>query len=81
MTGQTYRAAQTADGRSIAYEFLQFAQRYVDTDWDPARRAYDADPDNAEFREDYDIKNRQLQDIFEMIDFLRYLRSVADWGQ
>ncbi len=81
MTGQIYRAAQTADGRSIAYEFLQFAQGYVETDWEPARRAYDADPQNAEFREDYDIKNRQLQNIFEMIDFLRYLRSVADWGQ
>ncbi len=81
MTGQQYRAAQTADGRSIAYELLAFASAYVESDWDPARRAHEADPDIPEYREDYDIKNRQLQDIFEMIDFLRQLRSWADWGQ
>ena len=80
MTGQAYKAAQTEDGRSIAVELLQLANRYLEAEWEPARQAYESDPENEDFARLYERIDRQLQDYVEMMDYMRELRSVADVG-
>jgi hypothetical protein len=81
VTGQSYSATQTADGKSIAYELIQTAQSFVTTDWEPMREAIEADPDDEEFQRNFEYVDRQLQDFAEMMDYLRELRAAADWGQ
>ena len=49
-------------------------------EWEPAREAFEADPDNEDFARVFENIDRQLQDFAEMMDYLRELRSVADVG-
>ena len=82
MTGQTYLATQTHDGRSIAVELVELAARYVEAEWEPARQAIEADPTNDTFERNFEQIDRQLQEFVEMLDFMRQLRSdfdVANW--
>ena len=82
MTGQTYKATQTHDGRSIAVELVELAARYVEAEWEPARQAFEADPTNDTFERNFEQIDRQLQEFVEMLDFMRQLRSdfdVANW--
>jgi FMN phosphatase YigB (HAD superfamily) len=80
MTGQSYAATQTEDGRSIAHELLTLTNRFVESEWEPARQAFESDPQNADFERVYERIDRQLQDFVEMMDYLRELRSAADFG-
>jgi hypothetical protein len=78
MTGQSYSATQTEDGRSIAYELLALGNEYVRTEWEAARQAHEADPGNENFERVYERIDRQLQEFVEMMDYLRELRSAFD---
>ncbi|MEE2757605.1 MAG: zinc-dependent metalloprotease [Myxococcota bacterium] len=78
MTGQTYAATQTQDGRSIAHELATLAADYVTAEWEPARQAYEADPTNENFERIFERIDRQLQEFVEMLDYMRQLRSDFD---
>ena len=79
MTGQTYRAVQTFDGKSISFELLRLANQY-ESEWLPRKLAFEADPsdDNAAFY--HEQTDRQLQEFVEMMDYMRELRSIFDVG-
>lgn len=81
VTGQTYVAAQTADGRSLSYELLQLAAGYVQNSWLPARQALDRNPTDPTARQNFENVDYTLQNFAEFMDDLRELQSWVDWAR
>ncbi len=81
MTGSTYVAVQTDDGRSLAYDLVGLAQQILTQDWSPARAAFEADPSNDAARQRFEDEDYALQNIVELMDDMRELKSWADYGR
>ena len=81
ITGQAYVATQTWDGRSISYELLERLNVFVENDWAPAKAEFEANPTNENAREFYDRMDRQMNEFIEMVDNIREMRSLMDFGQ
>ena len=79
-TGVIYRASQTADRKSIAYEFLQRASALVENDWRPAKDRLDKNGDDAEAAAAFASADHKLSNYMELIGDLRLLRSAVDVG-
>ena len=80
ITGQTYSASQTWDGKSIAFEFLSRLNTFVDNDWRPAKEAYQLVP-NANNTDEFERIDRQMNEFIEMVDYLREMRRMVDFAQ
>ena len=82
-TGQIYKAARAADGRSISYDLIALAQNYANTTWTEARDALaTATPDDRlRLEEEYDNANERLQEMVEFMESLRELKSWVDVGR
>ena len=81
ITGRSYIAAQTLDGRSLSYELIDLANSYLAESWVPAREALDASPDNEAAQEQFANIDRELMDMIELMDDMRTLRSWVDVGR
>ena len=81
ISGQAYVATQTWDGRSISYELLERLNAFVANDWQPAKDDFEANPNDDDAREFFDRLDRQMNEFIEMIDNLREMRSMMDFGQ
>jgi hypothetical protein len=84
VTKNTFNACQTNDGRSLAYEILKEANDFVTEEWQPAYDAWQRNlgRDNVEdFRLQFEDVNQRLQDFVELMQDMRSLRSLFDWGR
>ena len=79
-TGQTFRAAQTSDGHSIAYRILKTAKGAA-LSWKAARAALDADPENPTKINDLENADQTLEFYLSTVDDMRFLRSFLDKGK
>ena len=57
-TRVVYRAAQTLDGQSIAYELLRRANLVLSEEWEPAQAALESDPEDQEAQMDAIIRRQ-----------------------
>jgi hypothetical protein len=80
-TGSTYVAVQSSDGKSLAYDLVVLANQIVEQDWEPAWAAYEADPSNEAARERFEDEDYALQNVVELMDDMRQLKSWVDYGQ
>ena len=76
-TGVVYRAAQTSDQQSLAYDLLEAAQTYADGTWSPAWAAWTADESSAN-RERLAEADLVLGRFVDMINDMRWLRGIVD---
>jgi uncharacterized protein (DUF1501 family) len=79
-TGQIFQAPQTRDGLSVAYRLLRVAKQAAE-DWNAAKRAFDADPENPQRENDLENADQTLEFYLSTIDDMRLLRSVMDLGK
>ncbi len=75
-----YEAGQTRDGKSISFELLNKATEFVNTVWQPAADAVEADPDDLLAQSQFESAQRQLGKYNDLIGDLRMLRSNVDFG-
>ncbi len=83
-TGATFNACQTNDGRSLAYDIIKEANDYVREEWQPAYDAWQRNlesPRAEEFRQQFEDADQRLQDFVELMQDMRSLRSLFDWGR
>ena len=73
--------AEHDPARSLAYDLVQLASQVVAQDWEPARAAYEADPSNDAARQRFEDEDYALQNIVELMDDMRELKSFADYGR
>ena len=79
-THVTYRAGQTDDSNSIAYELLTRAQAFAADVWQPAYDAVEADPSDNAARSALAEADRRLEQYSDLINEMRWMRSVVDWA-
>ncbi|MCB9524379.1 MAG: zinc-dependent metalloprotease [Myxococcales bacterium] len=77
-SGKQYVAAQTVDGRSLAYDLIQVANEYVQNEWIQARQDVLDSPENETAQENFADADRRLQDFVELMEDMRTLRSWVD---
>ncbi|MEZ4466338.1 MAG: hypothetical protein R3F60_30400 [bacterium] len=77
-TGVTYRAGQTADGRSLSHELLTRANTFVTDVWQPAASAARATPFDPDARGALEAADRKLEAYTDVISDLRLLRNAVD---
>lgn len=80
-TNTTYRAAQTDDGRSIAFTLLKEAKDYMDGTFTAARSAYIATPTNPTAIANWQNAQANLSSRLETVDDLRLFYDVFTSGQ
>ena len=81
ITGQGYVATQTWDGKSISFELLTRLNAFVENDWLTAKADFEANPNNDDARDYFQRVDRQMNEFIEMVDNLRSMRSLMDFGQ
>ncbi len=78
-SGATYTAAQTVDGKSLAFELLSNAQNYAEQRWQPAWDAYEADPTNPTRINDLETANETMEFYMGLVDEFRDIRTFVDY--
>ncbi|MCA9538078.1 MAG: zinc-dependent metalloprotease, partial [Myxococcales bacterium] len=80
-TQTVYEAGQTRDRKSLAFDLLTSAQRFVDTTWRPAYEAAQAAPSNAQAQTEFRAADRRLGQYADLIGDLRSMRAAVDYGR
>ncbi len=78
-SGASFTAAQTIDGKSLAYELLRNASSYVENRWQPAWDAYQADPSNPTRAAELEQANETIEFYVGLIDEFHDIRQLVDY--
>jgi hypothetical protein len=78
-TGVVYRAAQTLDGQSIAYELLRRANLVLSEEWEPAQAALESDPEDQEAQMTFARAEKRVGRYQDFIQDLMMMRKLVDY--
>ena len=78
-TGVVYRAAQTLNGNSIAYELLRRANLMLSEEWEPAQAALESDPEDLDAQVAFSRAEKRLGRYHDFILDLMTMRDLMDY--